>query len=478
MIRLIIWRMLQEEIRLNTSFASGKGFYSFPILVMISGILAVTFTDEMIADMGYFEYLEILHISLMFYGVFAGSLAFFGNEFLERIFGYLGLIIGLPTTQPITQRKMTLLYFIKEFIFYTCFTLLPAFLGGLIGAYLNDIDLLSLTNFGISLAFSFLTGLSFAYLISSLYRISWKTSVLGGLATVIIYAISVQNISVTYSLEWYLSNDIIFLLYSSLTIFLISLTATLLVTDYYEQGPIRTIGYNDRLKEDIDKFSWAKKYSNPTIISKERIDLQRSKTGTKMFFSFAFPLGFLTFMNWFIDKGLPIQVDFNTIFYAVMVGFFGTMIYSWLNTIDSPTFYSTLPVTVSDVIRARLVLFFTITWWIPLLFLTLIAYMSAEINLLPIGIIVMITVGMYIVNYTAWATGLRTNSALFDAVVFLKFFVISVPPMIAMTLLSLAISYSISTVLIALALICGILALFSIFFYNRIEVKWKNETFD
>jgi len=186
MIRLILWRMLQEEIRLNTSFASGKGFYSFPILVLISGILAVTFTDEMIADMGYFEYLEVLHISLMFYGVFAGSLAFFGNEFLERIFGYLGLIIGLPTTQPITQRKMTLLYFIKEFIFYTCFTLLPAFLGGLVGAYLNDVDLLSLSKFGFSLAFSFLMGLSFAYLISSLYRISWKISVLGGLTTVII----------------------------------------------------------------------------------------------------------------------------------------------------------------------------------------------------------------------------------------------------------------------------------------------------
>ena len=476
--RLIIWRMLQEEVRLNTSFASGKGFYSFPILVMISGILAVIFSDEMIADMGYFEYLEVLHIGLMFYGVFAGSLAFFGNEFLERIFGYLGLIIGLPTTQPITQRKMTLLYFIKEFIFYSLFTLIPAFIGGLAGAYIVGIDLGNLIAFGISLSFSFLMGLSFAYLISSLYRISWKASVAGGLATIIIYAISVQDTAVTYSLEWYLKNEITYLFISAATIIIISTVSTLLVTDYYEQGPIRTIGYNDRLKEDIKKFAWAKRYSNPTIIAKERIDLQRSKTGTKMFFSFAFPLGILTFMNWFIDKGLPIQVDFNTIFYAVMVGFFGTMIYSWLNTIDSPTFYSTLPVTVSDVIRARLVLFFTITWWIPLLFLTLIAYMSSEINLLPIGIIVMITVGMYIVNYTAFSTGLRTNSALFDAIVFLKFFVISVPPMIAMTILSLAISYSLSTVLIALSLICGILALCSIFFYNRIEVKWKNETFD
>ena len=476
--RLIIWKMLQEEIRLNTSFASGKGFYSFPILVVISGILAVTFSDELMADMGYLEYLEVLHFGLIFYGVFAGTLAFFGNEFLERIFGYLGLIIGLPTTQPITQRKITLLYFIKEFIFYSCFTLLPAFLGGLIGASLNNISLINLTKFGISLSFSFLMGLSFAYLISSLYRISWKTSVFGGMTVVAIYALSVNNMAISYSLEWYLTGEIENLLYAVITIILISTLATLLVTDYYEQGPIRTIGYNDRLKENIKVFAWAKKYSNPTIISKERIDLQRSKTGTKMFFSFAFPLGILTFMNWFIDKGLPIQIDFNTIFYGVMVGFFGTMIYSWLNTIDSPTFYSTLPVTVSDVVRARLVLFFTITWWIPLLFLTLIAYMSAEINLLPIGIVVMITVGMYIVNYTAWSTGLRTNSALFDAIVFLKFFVISVPPMIAMTILSLAINYSLSAVLIALSLICGILALFSIFFYNRIEVKWKNETFD
>ena len=476
--QLILWRMLQEEIRLNTSFASGKGFYSFPILVAISGILAVTFSNQMISDMGYVEYLEVMHIGLMFYGVFAGSLAFFGNEFLERIFGYLGLIIGLPTTQPITQRKMTLLYFIKEFIFYSFFTLIPAFLGGLIGAYLMEISMLNLTKFGISLIFSFLMGLSFAYLISSFYRISWKLSVFGGLLAMIIYAIAVRDISVTHSLEWYFNGEIKYLLYSLVTTIILATVATLLVTDQYEQGTVRTIGYKDRLKEYIDNFSWASKLSEPTIISKERIDLQRSKTGTKMFFSFAFPLGILTFMNWFIDKGLPIQVDFNTIFYGVMVGFFGTMIYSWLNTIDSPTFYSTLPVTVSDVIRARLVLFFTITWWIPLLFLTLIAYMSSEINLLPIGIIVMITVGMYIVNYTAWSTGLRTNSALFDAIIFLKFFVISVPPMIAMTILSLAISYSISTVLIALSIICGVLALCSIFFYNRIEVKWENETFD
>ena len=110
--KLILFRMLQEEIRLNTSFASGKGFYSFPVLVLISGLLATLFSDVMIEDMGYVDYLQILHVSAIFYGLFAGSLAFFGNEFLERIFGYFGLIIGLSTTHPNNAKENNIFIFL------------------------------------------------------------------------------------------------------------------------------------------------------------------------------------------------------------------------------------------------------------------------------------------------------------------------------------------------------------------------------
>jgi len=476
--KIIVQKMLLEEIRLNTSFASGRGFYSFPILVIIAGILAAFFSDAMIIDIGYREFLETCHISILFYGLFTGFLAFFGNDFLERIFGYLGLIIGLPSTQPISQRKITVLYFIKEIIFYTIFTLLPALVGALVGAYFTGLDLLSIVKFGLTLFFSFVTGLSFAYLISSLYRISLTISITGSIFSIMGYGILFRNYQITLGLEWYLNNNMeILFLAIGIPCFIASI-ATILISENYEPKVMQKIGYNNRLNEYTNKFEWARWMSAPVIVSKERIDLQRSKTGTKMFFSFAFPLGILTFMNWFIDRGLPVQIDFNTIFYGVMIGFFGTMLYSWLNTIDSPNFYSTLPVTVSDVIRARLVLFLTITWWIPLLFMALIAYISSEMDLLPIGIIVMIAVGIYIVNYTAWTTGLRTNSALFDAIIFIKFFFVSVPPMIAMTILSLAINHKPSVILIALASICGILAFMSIFFYNKIESKWKTEAFD
>ena len=476
--KLILFRMLQEEVRLNTSFASGKGFFSFPILVLISGFLAIIFSEVMIEDMGYREYLQILHISAIFYGLFAGSLAFFGNEFLERIFGYFGLILGLSTTQPITQRKITLLYFCKEIIFYTLFTMAPALLGAIIGSYYAGISLTNLIIFSFTLYISFCTGISFSYYISSFYRISLKYTLIFATVFLISYSILFSEKEITGSLDWYLKGNINLLLLSLSVPAILSAIATLNIKEHNNTASITTIGYKNRFSEYSLNYSWANKMSMPGIIAKERIDLERSKTGTKMFFSFLFPLGFLTFMNWFLDKGLPIQIDFNTIFYGVMIGFFGTMLYSWLNSIDTPHFYSTLPIQVSDVIRARLFLFGTITWWIPLIFMALISYMSNELGLLPIGLIVMITVGIYIVNYTAMSTGLKTNSALFDAFVFIKFFLVSVPPMIAMTILSLAINHKPSTILVALSVICGILSLLSLTFYKMIDNKWNNESFD
>ena len=476
--KLILIRMLQEEVRLNTSFASGRGFFSFPILVLISGLISIIFSDVMIEDMGYNDYLQILHISAIFYGLFAGSLAFFGNEFLERIFGYFGLILGLSTTQPITQRKITFLYFCKEIIFYTLFTMLPALLGAILGTFYTDISLINLLIFSITLYISFCTGISFSYYISSFYRVSLTQTIFSAIFFLVSYSAIFYKYEITGSLDWYLHGDMRLLITGIIVPIVLSFIATWNIREHNSVSRVNVIGYKNRFNEYRQKYQWVSKMSVPGIIAKERIDLERSKTGTKMFFSFLFPLGFLTFMNWFLDRGLPIQIDFNTIFYGVMIGFFGTMLYSWLNSIDTPHFYSTLPIQVSDIIRARLFLFGTITWWIPLVFMAIISYMSNELNLLPIGLIVMVTVGIYIVNYTAMSTGLKTNSALFDAFVFIKFFLISVPPMIAMTILSLAINHRPSTILVALSIICGVLSLFSLIFYRRIDSKWTGESFD
>ena len=356
--------------------------------------------------------------------------------------------------------------------------MLPALLGAIIGTFYTDISVVNLLIFSITLYISFCTGISFSYYISSFYRVSLGQTIFSAVFFIICYSAIFYKYEITGSLDWYLHGDMHLLVVGIIVPIALSSIATWNIREHNNTGSINIIGYKNRFKEYTQKYYWANKMSMPGIIAKERIDLERSKTGTKMFFSFLFPLGFLTFMNWFLDRGLPIQIDFNTIFYGVMIGFFGTMLYSWLNSIDTPHFYSTLPIQVSDIIRARLFLFGTITWWIPLVFMAIISYMSNELNLLPIGLIVMITVGIYIVNYTAMSTGLKTNSALFDAFVFIKFFLISVPPMIAMTILSLAINHRPSTILVALSIICGVLSLFSLIFYKRIDTKWTGESFD
>ena len=105
--RLLRWRMLQEEVRLNSSFASRRGFWFFPLLVVSAGLLGTVLAAELIADIPYGDVLLGLHFSFLFYGLFTGGLAFFSNAFLERIFGHYALVTSLPEPQPISKTELS-----------------------------------------------------------------------------------------------------------------------------------------------------------------------------------------------------------------------------------------------------------------------------------------------------------------------------------------------------------------------------------
>ena len=478
MIYKILSLMIKEEVRLNTSFTNRKGFYAFPVLIALAGFFGLLTSDNIIGDTDSNEMLRGIHIGLLFYGLFAGSLAFFGNDFLERIIGSYTLIIGLSNTQPLSHRKSLSIYFAKEIVFYSFLTFIPLGIGMILGSGFTDHNPVSLLHFLFSIFLSFTLGLSLSFLLSSLYRITIKAAVIAGCSGFIILALSLsENINFPAQ-EWYGGAGINYLLLAILLPLGLSTISSFLIGNFYEPTEPKIQGFQNRFLQILESYNKHSRLAMPAIAAKERIDLMRSKTGVKMFFSFVVPLSVLTLMNWFLDEGVTIELEFNTLFYGTMVGFFGTMIYSWLNSMDNPGFYSTLPVTVPDVIRARLLLFVWTTWWIPLIFISIIAALSGELRLLPLGILVMIVVGLYIVNYTAWTTGLRTNSALFDAVVFIKFFFVSVPPMVLMTILSLSLHHSPSIILIAVSFLCLILLILSLLFNSRIEAKWARETFD
>src|SRR3990172_7441041 len=77
------------------------------------------------------------------------------------------------------------------------------------------------------------------------------------------------------------------------------------------------------------------------LLAKEIVDLRRSGTVAKMFFSFVAPLLFLSFTAWFVRNGLRAPVGFNSELYGAMVGFFGVLLYNWLNNVDAMDYYAT-----------------------------------------------------------------------------------------------------------------------------------------
>jgi len=104
------------------------------------------------------------------------------------------------------------------------------------------------------------------------------------------------------------------------------------------------------------------------LVTKEIVELIRSGTVKKMVISYSVPLAVLLLMAWAVDFAeAPIPV--NLLSYAPFLGFFGFNFYSWLTAIDSPAHYDGLPVSVPEVIRAKVTVYFLSTTWISIIFL-------------------------------------------------------------------------------------------------------------
>jgi hypothetical protein len=248
--------------------------------------------------------------------------------------------------------------------------------------------------------------------------------------------------------------------------------AAALVPDRFEP---RTVPVHEELPRLVRRLRRLETYA--PLLSKELVDLQRSGTYPKMFFSFVTPLLFLSFTAWFVRNGLQVPVGFNTVFYAGMVGFFGVILYNWLNNVDATDYLASLPVSVPQVIRAKLISFLLLTTWLGVGFVGLIAWLNADTRLLWLAIPIVLVTSVYIVVVTAYLTGLRTNSFLFDPGVLARFSVMSMLPDFGLTILSFTIDRDPTFAVVGIALVLGILAATTYMLLKGIDAKWRGTEF-
>lgn len=473
----ILKLMFKEEFRLQASFFNRSYFlFSSLTIVLFTFIMGATL-PMLRRAVAIDDLLLVAHWVLLFYGLGVGGFAMFGDRILERRFGSVSLLLGSGYTLPIRFRRLFFLFYIKDTLYYVFFTILPMILGLALASVFAPISISSLLYLFVSLTMSFLIGISISVLLFAvLARI--------GAAVLVIVAafgsylwfsgIDVKVVAAQLPpLVFYHSHSFFLVLEVLITSLVLGALSSFFIKEMptpherkAKEAFMRTLSLTSRL---VPKYG--------PMLSKDILDLVRSGIIFPVILTFLTPLLFLYAVTWFVESVMLWDFSFSLLFYAAMVGFFCTLLYTWLSNIDISECYNSLPLSMPHVIRTKLMLFLFFTCVVAVPYLIAIGYLKGEMNLLWIALFIMFTVSAYVGSVLAYLTGLFPNSYLLDAKILLLFSLVVVPVLLAETLLSFYYPVNSNTSTIYLAGLGLVLVAASIIFLNRLGDRWKGKLF-
>lgn len=479
--------MLKEEYRTHTTY-SGKGrFLTFPFFVFFLSFSFAITLDKTLETMSLADLATFTHLSAFAYGLSVGTFGLMGRQYLERRYGTSNYLVAMPYLLPLSFRTTFLGIFLRDAIFYVLLLLVPATLGLLASAPIMGFSVVSIFLFLVAATLSFMLGMSLSFLASVLFIRS--TKVFLAFTAVLLALFSAQAVFQYPGFETLLPSlgfqmhvrpfavDAEAAMLGILVALLLTSAMTALSFYLVEvRVSISSQSYPQKLPEYHSRIPI---FSGLTLslISKEMVDLRRSGTVPKMFFSFVLPMLFLSLTVWFVNYGLAIPVGFNAVFYAAMVGFVGTLMYNWLNNIDLSEYYSFLPVTVPQLIKVRIRVFLLLTIGISAFFVVAISILNGETELLWLALVVMFVTSLYMVVVMAYLTGLKTNTFLFDTSVLAKFAVLSFLPDVCLTILSFSLLSDWVAASLGIALVLGSMLVATRIMYKGIEARWAKAAF-
>jgi hypothetical protein len=473
----ILKLMLKEEIRLQASFFNRSYFLLSSVVIILFTFILGASLPMLRRAVAIDDMLLVAHWILLFYGFGVGGFALFGERILERRFGSVSLLLGSGYTLPLRFRRLYILFYIKDTLYYVFVTILPMILGLALSSHLASISFSSLFFLFVSLTLSFLLGISssvlmFAVLARSRAAVSFM-AIAGGIYLGITGVDMKEIAGELPTLIFFYSHSLDIVL----GITMASVVLVALSSFFIKEAPVP---HERKAKEVYRKIArmtsqFVSKYG--PVLSKDLIDLVRSGIVFPVILTFLMPLLFLYAVTWFIESVMLWDFSFSLLFYAAMVGFFCTLLYSWLSSIDISECYNSLPLSMSSVIRAKLILFLFFTCIVAVPYLVVVGYLKGEMDLLWIGLVIMFTVSAYVGSVLAYLTGLFTNSYLLDAKILLEFALIVVPVLLAETLLSFYFPFNSNNSTLLIAGLGLVLVAFSVLFLNRLDSRWKGRMF-
>jgi hypothetical protein len=469
--------MISEELRLNASMIGRIQFLLFPAMILVFSLILALASEQLLVATSLDQMYVILHVLIFAYGLGVGGFALFGERIATRRFGQVSLLLQTPTLLPVSFRTIFLAFYVKDIIYYILYTIVPLVAGIALSIPITGFRVSSVLFLLLTLTLSFLLGISLSFSLSSIY-VRWKwgfVALLGAVGALLAAAYLGDWFDITQllpSLDLQRTADPIYLLISAVLV--VGLSAFAVLTLKIRFGSVSRL-YDVEMLHTSRSFKFAGGAGK--LMAKDWIDLKRSRTLGAVAGAYVGPLLFLALLFWFVEGIMRVDIPINLIFYSAMIGFFSVSIYGWLNMLDAPAFLEVLPVRVSEMVRTKVLLLSLFALVLSTIFLIGLGIARSELDILPLALLVGYSSTAFIVCGTAYLTGLRTNSYLFDPRILAKFGLLCIPPLIAFVLLSF--NYRADTGLFGtvIAGLCALLLCVAYLLYRGIERKWGRESF-
>lgn len=469
--------MFKEEWRLHRSFVGAMGSSFFPVMIFVFSLVLAITAPVILKNIQVPTILLLLHVAALLYGLFVGALAKIGEQVMTRRLGQVNMLLQISQSQPISFKRVMAAFYIKDAIFYLLYSLIPLVGGIAVAAPLAHVSYGGVALLFLTMFLTFMMGMSLSFLLSAMATRSVPATGVMALA-LLVFFLGIWPLGVIppglfiMPLGFWEWHNILSLLVPACLMLLMSWGAVSLMRERYE---VMSERYDEALLGTEESFAFTG--GMKTLMAKEWLELRRSGSLSPVITGFLGPLLGIYMLLWILQSGMGLEIPINAVFYASMVGFLGVMTYSWLTNIEFNGFLNVQPVDVNMVIQAKLILYFLLTSGISIAYVIIIAFVSGDMDLIPVAVLVAAATNMYVVAVTAYLTGLKTNTMLFDPKVNARFAGSVIPPLILLVILSFWVRKASLLTMGLLAVISIVLMVAAWAIMRMVGPKWRAEPF-
>jgi hypothetical protein len=419
----------------------------------------------------------LLHVAALLYGFFVGGFGSIGEHVMTRRLGQVNMLLQLPQTYPITFRRVMAVFYVKDSLFYLIYTFIPMVLGiGVVGSF-SGFSLLGVLRIGATTFLTFMIGMGLSFVVSAASVRSKFGGAMVSLGLLIIVALVwplslLQPYQVLLPLGYWVDRSLIGPVASVAVAIVLAAVGSLLMKERFEVQQRRYADSFLSVERRFNAFGELK-----FLIVKEWLEVTRSSSLTPVVGGYALHLVAVYFISWVFENGFGIPLGFNVVFFSTLVGFMGVLTYSFLTSIEHNEFLNVLPVSVDQLVRAKLVVYFLLTSGVTVAYVMLIGFLKGEMILVPQSLLVAACNSVFVVAVTAYLTGLWTNTMFFGAKTILAFTLMIMPLLTIIEMGALILPYLVTfaTLLITIASVIELLA--SAFLFTRLKRRWGSASF-